>query len=152
MSHPIVAIEQLLFAYCHRVDRGSADEVAALFAADAVLEPRYDGDYTLHGRAEIARWYAWYHAHFRAGVRHLKHLVMSPSIELDGTRAHGVCYLVASAIGVSSGEAFQASGTYHDDYVQVDGRWLFQRRRIEVEWMVGHADIVERFPTLDFPR
>ncbi|MEQ8233636.1 MAG: nuclear transport factor 2 family protein [Gammaproteobacteria bacterium] len=154
MSESIVAIEQLLHAYCHRVDRGTAEDVAALFATDAVLEPRYDGDYVLSGRTEIARWYAWYHEHFRAGVRHLKHLVMSPLIDVgvDGERAHGVSYLVATAIARASGEAFQASGTYHDEYRRVDGRWLFQHRRIEVEWMVGHADIAETFPALDFPR
>lgn len=152
MSDAIVAIEQLLSAYCHRVDRGNAADVAALFAEDAVLRPRYDGDYELAGRAAIERWYVWYHEHFRAGVRHLKHLVMSPLVEVDGERASGVCYLVATAVAAGTGEGFYATGTYHDEYVCEDRRWLFRSRLIEVEWMVSHATIAETFPPLGFPR
>ncbi len=151
MSGDCSAIGQLLAAYCHRVDRGSAAEVAALFAEDAVLEPAYDGDYRLHGRAEVERWYAYYHANFRAGVRHLKHMVMSPLIEIDGDRGSGVAYLLASAVRAATGEGFQVTGTYHDHYLRDGERWLFARRRIEVEWSAPLSSVTERFPPLGFP-
>ncbi|MCB1745957.1 MAG: nuclear transport factor 2 family protein [Gammaproteobacteria bacterium] len=149
-SDDIIAIEQLLWAYCHRVDRGSAAEVAALFAADGVLIPKYDGDYECRGRAEVERWYAYYHEHFRASVQHLKHMVSAPLIELDGARASGCCYLLATLVDADGTSGSYATGTYHDSYCKVDGRWLFASRTIEVEWAAPHTTVVARFPPLGF--
>jgi hypothetical protein len=39
MTEDIVAIEQLLNRYCHKLDQGDVDAVVALFAEDAVLIP-----------------------------------------------------------------------------------------------------------------
>jgi len=39
MSNDIVAIKQTLASYCHRVDHGTAEQVADLFAHDAILSP-----------------------------------------------------------------------------------------------------------------
>lgn len=151
MSDDIVEIGQLLNAYCHAVDRGSAAEVARLFAADAVLRPVYDGDYELVGRAEVERWYAFYHAHFRAGVRHLKHMVMSPTITVEGNRARSVSYLLAAAVGERDDAGFFTTGTYRDELVREAGRWRFAVRIIEVEWTAPASTVVERFPPLNFP-
>ncbi|MEX2481649.1 MAG: nuclear transport factor 2 family protein [Gammaproteobacteria bacterium] len=151
MSADIIEIEQLLYAYCHRVDRGSAAEVAALFAPDAVLQPRYDGTYECRGRAEVERWYAWYHEHFRAGVRHLKHMLSSPLIEVDGAAARGTAYLLATAVAAADGAGFYVTGTYHDEYVRSDAGWQFATRIIDVEWMAGQTAVNERFPPLGFP-
>lgn len=151
MSNEITAIEQLLAAYCHRVDRGTAADVAALFAEHAVLRPFYDGRYEVRGRAAIEGWYAYYDAHFKSGVRHLKHMIMSPFIEVQGATATGVSYLLASAVAIDSGAGFMATGTYHDEYVRHDGRWLFATRRIEVEMMPTPSKAIETFPPLGFP-
>jgi hypothetical protein len=151
MSDPITEINQLLAAYCHRVDRGTPAEVAALFTAEAVLRPFYDGRYEVRGRQAIESWYAYYEAHFKSGVRHLKHMIMSPLIEVDGARANGVSYLLASAVGIANGEGFMATGTYHDEYIQQDGRWLFAVRQIEVEMMPTPTKAIEQFPPLGFP-
>ena len=151
MSHDIIAIEQLIFAYCHRVDRGTPDEVAALFAPDAVLRPFYDGRYEVRGRDAVRSGYAYYERHFKSTVRHLKHMVMSPFIEVQGERATGVSYLLASALTISSGDAFIATGTYTDEYVHLDGQWLFKMRQIELEMMPTPSKAVERFTPLGFP-
>lgn len=151
MTDDIDQLEQLTNTYCHRVDRGTAAEVSALFAPDAVLVPRYDGDYQQLGRAEIERWYAFYHENFRAAVRHLKHMVMSPMFELDGERASGVIYLLASAVNRDSGEAMFVTGTYHDEYVRTNDGWLFARRTIDVEAMSPMGPAIETFPPLNFP-
>ena len=151
MSTDIVAIEQLVYTYCHKVDRGTPAEVASLYAVDAVLRPFYDGRYEVRGRAAIESWYAWYEVHFKSTVRHLKHMVMSPMIELDGDRARGSLYLVASAVVIRNGMGFFTTGSYFDDYVRVDGRWLFATRRIELEMSPTPSPAVETVPPLRFP-
>jgi hypothetical protein len=44
VTDDIVAIEQLLYRYCFAVDKGTADDVAALFHESATLMPIYSGD------------------------------------------------------------------------------------------------------------
>lgn len=151
MSNDITAIKQVLAAYCHRVDRGTPAEVAALFAEDAVLRPFYDGRYEVRGRSAIEGWYAYYEKHFKSGVRHLKHMIMSPLIEVDGARASCVSYLLASAVSNATDEGFFLTGTYHDDFQQSDGRWLFATRQIDVEFMSPPVKATEQFPPLGFP-
>ncbi|MGE0485501.1 MAG: nuclear transport factor 2 family protein [Gammaproteobacteria bacterium] len=146
----VVAIEQLLWTYCHRVDRGTVAEIAALFAEDAVLVPKYDGDYECRGRAEIARWYAWYEEHFKSGVQHLKHMVSAPLIEVEGEHATGSSYLLATSVTADGKTGVYATGTYHDTYRKLGGRWLFAARTIEVEWAAPHGTVIARFPPLGF--
>lgn len=151
MSNAITRIKQTLAAYCHRVDRGTPAEVAALFAEDAVLRPFYDGRYECRGRAAVEGWYAYYETHFKSGVRHLKHMIMSPLIEVDGAQASSVSYLLASAVSIDSGEGFYVTGTYHDELVQRGEDWLFQVRQIDVEFMTPPVPATETFPPLGFP-
>jgi hypothetical protein len=151
MTHDITEIKQLLARYCHRVDRGTAAEVAVLYAEDAVLRPFYDGRYEVRGRRAIESWYAYYETHFKSRVRHLKHMIMSPLIEVHGARATGATYLLASAVNVDSGDAFIATGTYFDEFVRRDNEWLIATRQIEVEMMPTPTSAIERFPPLGFP-
>ena len=53
VTDDIVAIEQLLYRYCFAVDKGTADDVAALFHESATLMPIYSGDPPAKGRAAI---------------------------------------------------------------------------------------------------
>ncbi len=151
MSNDITSIKQTLAAYCHRVDRGTPGEVAALFAENAVLRPFFDGRYECRGRPAVEAWYAYYEEHFKSGVRHLKHMIMSPMIEVDGTRASSVSYLLASAVSKATDEGFFVTGTYTDELVRSGGKWLFQVRQIDVEFMTPPMKAVETFPPLGFP-
>lgn len=151
MTDEITAIEQVLHAYCHRVDRGTPAEVAALYAEQAVLRPFYDGCYEVRGRPAVESWYAFYEARFKTTVRHLKHMVMSPLIDVQGTRATGVSYFLASAVRIANGEGFIVTGTYQDQYVKADGRWLIAARQIDIEMMPTPTKAVEAFPPLGFP-
>jgi len=151
MANDITTIEQTLAAYCHLVDRGSAAEVASLFTEDAILKPYYDGHYDVVGREAIQGWYAYYHEHFRAGVRHLKHMIMSALIEVGGDTARSVSYLLASAVSNETDEGFYVTGTYNDTLVKLDGDWLFETRQIDVESMAPLGTAVEQFPPLGYP-
>ena len=150
MADDVTKIKQTLADYCHRVDRGTADEVAALFATNALLRPKYDGDYTVEGRDGIREWYAFYHDNFRTGVKHLKHLIHSISIDVNGDRAEGVCYLTAYLISNEDGLVYQVQGTYFDKYVQIRDDWLFQQREINVEFITQCGAPIESLEPLGF--
>jgi len=127
-----VAIQQLLHRYCHAVDRGTADDVAALFHRDAVLLPRYESDERYEGREAVRGWYERYMENFRAKVRYLRHKIESPVIEIAGNEAASTCYLDADSITESVNVANVAFGRYDDKFVKDGGRWWFKERTIIV--------------------
>ena len=143
-------IHQLLATYCHRVDRGSPEQVAALFAPEAVLCPRFDGDYEVVGREAIRGWYAHYNEHVRAGTRHLKHMIHSTTIEMDGERAATACYFSCCLIGNGDDKGCLVYGTYSDMLARQQGGWLFARRTIETHLVLPGLIAVERFPSMGY--
>tara|TARA_Y100000588_G_scaffold63172_1_gene62621 strand:+ start:967 stop:1164 length:198 start_codon:yes stop_codon:yes gene_type:complete len=40
---------------------------------------------------------------------------------------------------------------YHDTFFKDDGQWLFQTRRIEVEFMTRLGDVIDRMKPMGFP-
>jgi hypothetical protein len=130
----ITAIEQLLYRYCHAVDTGSPDDVAALFAEAAVLDPAYTGGAKVHGRAAIRQWYVDYQKNTRGAVDHLRHVVSTPQIDVAGDEARSVCYLTANSISKANGQASWTAGAYHDRLVRENGAWRFAERRIDVHY------------------
>jgi hypothetical protein len=127
-----LAILQLLHKYCHAVDRGTADDVSALFHKDGVLLPRFESDERYEGRDAVHGWYARYMENFRAKVRFLRHKIESPVIEIHGNEATSVCYLDADSIALASNVASVAFGRYDDTFVKDEGRWWFKERTIIV--------------------
>ena len=146
MSNDLALIKQTLARYCHRVDRGTAAEVAQLFTEDAVLRPYYDGQYECEGRAEIQGWYVHYHEHFRANIRHLKHMITSAMIDVDGDSASCMSYLIATFVSNEDDSGYYVTGTYTDQLVKIGGDWLFKDRTIEVEFMAPQTAAIEEFP------
>ncbi|MDA0821396.1 MAG: nuclear transport factor 2 family protein [Proteobacteria bacterium] len=144
-------IEQTLARYCHRVDRGTAKEVAALFAQDAILSPYYDGPYEVYGREGIRGWYAFYHQTLGANVTNLKHLINSMMIDVDGDVATSVCYLTAYFTSKEDKTAYQTQGTYYDTLVREGDTWLFQTRRIEVEFITSLGTVIDQMKPMGFP-
>lgn len=127
-----LAILQLLHKYCHAVDRGTAEDVAALFHRTAVLLPRYESDERYEGREAVRGWYQRYMENFRPTVRYLRHKIESPVIEITGNEATSVCYLDADAITVAIDEAMVVFGRYDDKFIKEGGRWWFKERAIIV--------------------
>lgn len=132
MTEDIVAIEQVLYRYCHAVDRGTAEEVAALFHERGTLVPIYSGEAPRQGRPAIREWYATYMRDFRSTVDHLRHCVASPAIEVSGNEASARTYLIADCIPKSTGKPVIVAGLYEDRFVKDGGRWYFADRRIHV--------------------
>ena len=132
MIEDIVAIEQVLYRYCHAVDRGTADEVAALFHEDGVLVPVYSGEEPRRGRAAVREWYAIYHRDFRSGVDYLRHCIASPAIEVSGSEGKAQSYLIADGVPKKTGKPMLIAGFYEDRLRKDGGRWYFAERRIHV--------------------
>ena len=150
MTENILAIQNLLASYCHRVDRGTADDVSELFAPDAVLRPYYDGQYECHGREGVRKWYAFYHKNLGARVRNLKHVISSSEIKVEGDSGESVTYLTAYFITKEDGVAYQVLGTYYDKFKKYGQDWLFQDRRIEVEFMTPLGDVIENMEPMGY--
>ena len=107
MAQDISAIQNLLSSYCHKVDRGTAREVAELFMEDGILRPYYDGKYECKGRVEVERWYAFYHEKMSSKVTSLKHIISSSEISVNGRSGSAVTYLTAYFVGLEDGVAFE---------------------------------------------
>ncbi|MGR8947895.1 MAG: nuclear transport factor 2 family protein [Gammaproteobacteria bacterium] len=146
-------IQETLSAYCHRVDRGTANEVAELFAKDAVLMPYYDGKYDVHGREGVREWYTFYHRKMSETVKNLRHSIDTISIDIDteGDVANSVCYLTAHFTMKADNVAFEARGAYFDSLVRDGERWLFRTRRIEIQYITRMGEVIESMHPMGFP-
>jgi uncharacterized protein (TIGR02246 family) len=135
VTEDIVAIEQLLNRYCHKLDQGDVEAVVALFAEDAVLLPEYEGSREYAGRDAIRAWYSNYGRTVHAATRGLRHKISTASIEVAGAEATSACYLDADSVDVRTGKRTLAGGRYLDRLVRHDGRWLIRQRRIMVDYV-----------------
>ena len=126
------AILQLLHKYCHVVDRGTVDQIVALFHHDATLLPRYESAERYQGREAVRGWYERWIAESRATVRHLRHTILAPVIEIAGNEATAVCYVDVDAIPVATNKPWMARGRYEDKLIKEEGRWWFRERALIV--------------------
>ena len=143
-----LAIMQCLNQYCHVVDRGSVEQIVAMFTDDAVLLTPYQNNDgfggKFEGRAAIRTWYEDYDRDVRAGRRRRRHKISVPFITIDGETATSVCYLDSSTVLESANTLQVSSGRYDDKLVKSDGTWLFQERVINIH----HVHQVEAFDEL----
>jgi ketosteroid isomerase-like protein len=134
MTADIIAIEQVLNHYCHRLDQGDVDGVVALFADDAVLVPEYEASGEHAGREAIHVWYARYGQNVLAATRGLRHKISTLAIDVDGDEATSACYLDADSIDVRTGTRSLVGGRYLDRLSRRDGAWRIQHRRIVIDY------------------
>ena len=69
---------------------------------------------------------------------------------MDGDHAKGSCYLTAYLISKEDGIAYQAQGTYFDEYVRFGEDWLFRKREINVEFITQCGQPIESLEPLGF--
>ena len=69
---------------------------------------------------------------FRAGFRSaaLQHIAVNPEITVDGDRATARSTWIYLVRGDNGEPTLSKVGHYEDELKQVDGRWLFARRRV----------------------
>ena len=133
-AEDIVAIQQLLNTYCHKLDSGDVAGVVAMFAEDAVLRPEYEGDAEHVGRGASEAWYSNYSRTTLAATTGLRHKISTAMIEVNGDSAESVCYLDADSIDPASGARSMAGGSYKDKLGRRNGTWVLTERRIIVDY------------------
>ncbi|HWK41284.1 MAG TPA: nuclear transport factor 2 family protein [Croceibacterium sp.] len=135
-------IADLMARYLFAMDYMDADAYAECFVEDGVLDYAMG---TTTGREAIR---AEAHA-FRENIARifvdwqgnpakLRHLVQQKAIRIEGDRAWntGFWWEMTNA-GPEGRPKAESFGTYEDELVRVDGRWLFQRRKIYNEFLPG---------------
>ena len=133
MNDDITEIQQLLYRYCHALDRSTVDDVMDVFHPNAVLQPRYEGDESYSGAEAIRGWYMNYEKTIKGSTRNLRHKVTCPWIQVNGGEGNSVCYLDADYVDSSTGAFVLAAGRYEDKLVKEDGRWWIKERVILID-------------------
>jgi hypothetical protein len=139
VTDDVSQIEQLLVRYCHRLDRGTAREVAELFAEDGALIPAYESSEPVRGRETIRAWYEHYISESRSAMSNLKHAPMAIQVDISGDAAHVLAYF--TAMFVKEGRFVQAFGTYTDRLICLGGAWLFAEHRIDTDLVLPGVTI-----------
>ena len=135
-------IADLMARYLFAMDYHDADAYAECFTEDGVLDYAMG---TLQGREAIraeARVFADKIAEvfkdWQGNPAKLRHLVQHKAIRIDGDRAWNTGLWWEMTNGGPEGSlATPSFGTYEDELVRVDGRWLFKRRKIYNEFLDG---------------
>jgi hypothetical protein len=130
-AQELQAIRTTLAAYSVAGDRMQLEALAATFTAEGILEISTGG--TFHGREAIVTGLraGGNDAQARPRPSFVRHHLTTSLIELRAAQAaEGRTYfIVFTDIGADH------AGFYSDKLCKVDGRWLFQHRRVMIDWV-----------------
>jgi hypothetical protein len=127
-SLELFEISRLQHRYGDAVTRRAWDELAAMFAPEAVvtLDMRTGQVLELVGGPAVGAFIAKAIERFE----HFQFALLNAVAELDpaGDAATGRMYIWEIRQDAATGRHTNAYGLYQDDYRKVDGRWVFARR------------------------
>lgn len=135
-----VAIAELRYEYCYRIDDRDWDGFTKLFTEDVTLDFGAVG--TFEGRNAVREF-----AEDVVGASHpfLAHMVHNPVIEIIDDEATGKWYFEAPCT-FDTGNAGWIQGTYHDKYRRSNDQWLFSEVIADFNYFAdyeeGWAEIV----------
>ncbi len=104
-------------------DNYDADRLAALFVEDATWESEGMGRY--QGREAIREFFRGISGHFVFAL----HYGLNPQIEVNGDTARARWYLFMPCTVGDTGEAMWRAGVDEEEYVRVDGRWMYKSKK-----------------------
>ena len=133
------ALESLMARYVDAANRRSGDDWASTWAED--------GCWNLMGMEVTGRDNIL--ALWQQVVAGFEFAILMPSshlFEIDGDAATGHWYLQEFTRDLK-GERFAAMSRYTDEYVKVDGEWLFKTRRYDFIYR-GPADLSGEYTPL----
>ena len=104
-------------------DNYNPDAIAALFVEDAVWES--DGLGNFEGREAIREFFRGVSSYFTFAL----HYGLNPKIEVAGETARARWYLFMPCTVSDGGRALWRAGIDDEEYVRVDGRWMFKRKK-----------------------
>ena len=126
----IEAIRRLRDQYHERVNEDAGDRLWELFAPGACLT--YSGRPEVHGQDNIRQFFASF------PIQAARQFIHSHVVEVDGNRGTGNSYLDGRP--VRDGKCYHVVGRFDDEYIRIDGRWLFQRVVLTMHYMVEASD------------
>ena len=130
-------IKQMKALYCHYCDNDYDPEgIGALFVEDGIWDGADFGRYV--GRAAIKEFFSG----ISGDIIFAGHLVLNPIITVDVDTANGKWWLIMPCTTnlESKKEARWLAAEYDDDYVKIDGKWLFKHLRLDLKFFAPHLD------------
>jgi SnoaL-like domain len=137
-----IAIRELVEAYAHCADRRDAKDQMALFTADTHFVVYMDAKDSkpamdLHSREELAPVFADLNQYAAT-----MHFLGQTTIEtLTPDRATGETYCMPHHLTIDgkNRRLMIAVLRYMDTFVKTDGTWLFEERKLYVDWLEERA-------------
>ena len=106
-------------------DNYNPDAIAGLFVEDAVWDS--DGLGKFEGREAIREFFRGISSYFTFAL----HYGLNPKIEVAGDTARARWYLFMPCTVSDGGRALWRAGFDDEEYVRVDGRWMFKSKKSE---------------------
>ena len=121
-----LAIQEVLAAYCHAIDKGRWDDFCALFTPDCQLDfgklmGAHAGHDGVRNFTEILKSTGLF----------MRHYTLNVIVSGDGERARASSYVLA--ITGTPGNQSQTTGFYEDELLKTGGRWLLRVRRALID-------------------
>ena len=126
----IEAIRTLRNSYHRLVNEDEGQRLYELFAPDASVV--YNNRPEVQGRDAIRLFFQNFPVQFA------RQFIHQHEVEVDGDSGSGHSYLDGRP--VSSGKSFYVVGRFDDEYVRIEGRWLFRKVVLTVHYMIEAAE------------
>jgi hypothetical protein len=137
-----LAIRELVDGYAHCADRRDAQGQMSLFTPDTHFVVYMDAKNStptqeLHSREALAPLFADLNKY--AATMHF--VGQSTIFRLTGNQAMGETYTLAHHLAIDGAKRrlMIAALRYADQFVKIDGAWLFAERLLYVDWIGGRG-------------
>jgi ketosteroid isomerase-like protein len=125
VSDDVADIVRLTHDYALYNDTFRIDELVELFVAGAWFDMEPAGLGRYEGRDAIRAFFE----KERRALSHLFHLTANHRVDVDGDRAAGTAYYLATGVTRRDGVQNEARGYYADSYVRTADGWRFASRQ-----------------------
>ena len=127
------AIQNLIYRYCERIDRGDFAGIAQLFAHAEIHVPALPAP--VRGVAAIEALYTQFtRVYPETGTPRTRHVTSNVIIEPDGVNAaRSESYVLVHQATEALPLQPIIGGRYHDRFAKIDGAWRFTERRMEMD-------------------
>jgi 3-phenylpropionate/cinnamic acid dioxygenase small subunit len=126
-------IQNLIYRYCDRIDRGDFAGIGALFEHAAIYVPAL-AEPVRGAQAVAAMYTAFTRVYPETGTPRTRHVMSNVIIEPDGeAQARAESYILVHQATPALALQPIIGGRYYDRFAYVGGAWRFSERRIEID-------------------
>lgn len=134
--------------YSFFVDEAKIDDLIDLFAEDFIWEVGFDRMTSFTSKPKLSAFLK----QFNGAAVMMRHLPVTPCIEVDGDEATGMWYLFGMVTSSVDGKevANWVQGTYKNAYRRVDGKWFISHLHFKYNFMTPFEDGWVKTPIAQF--